>query len=189
MTFVNNGIKLSCSVFTFSNLTQKTIGKWSQTRATEFEGSSLRFQKSPFPNQTFIYIWHSACGRYISARISNYCLGECLLYLKVVIAVNSRWKAWLLPPYSKCIVRLVFGHLEKNSSPKNLKILFVFSIDDPKQNATSILTPLSNIVFYALSSGTLGFALHGSSVNHFLIGGNSSTANQILPCKWLLKLP
>ena len=122
MTFVNNGIKLSCSVFTFSNLTQKTIGKWSQTRATEFEGSSLRFQKSPFPNQTFIYIWHSACGRYISARISNYCLGECLLYLKVVIAVNSRWKAWLLPPYSKCIVRLVFGHLEKNSSPKNLKI-------------------------------------------------------------------
>ena len=67
--------------------------------------------------------------------------------------------------------------------------LFVFSIDGPKQNATSLLTPVSNIVFYALSSGTLGFALHGSSVNHFLIGGNSSTANQILSCKWLLKLP
>ena len=67
--------------------------------------------------------------------------------------------------------------------------LFVFSIDDPKQNATSLLTPVSNIVFYALSSGTLGFALNGSSVNHFLIGGNSLTANQILSCKWLLKLP
>ena len=67
--------------------------------------------------------------------------------------------------------------------------LFVFLIDGPKQNATSLLTPVSNIVFYALSSGTLGFALHGSSVNHFLIGGNSSTANQILSCKWLLKLP
>ena len=67
--------------------------------------------------------------------------------------------------------------------------LFVFSIDGPKQNAGSLLTPVSNIVFYALSSGTLGFALHGSSVNHFLIGGNSSTANQILSCKWLLKLP
>ena len=26
--------------------------------------------------------------------------------------------------------------------------LFVFSIDDPKQNATSLLTPVSNIVFY-----------------------------------------
>ena len=51
------------------------------------------------------------------------------------------------------------------------------------------MTSVSNIVFYALSSGTLGFALHGSSVNHFLIGGNSSTANQILSCKWLLKLP
>ena len=34
--------------------------------------------------------------------------------------------------------------------------LFVFSIDGPKQNATSLLTPFSNIVFNALSSGTLG---------------------------------
>ena len=50
MTFVNNGIKLSCSVFTFSNLTQKATGKLSQTRATEFEGGTLRFQMSPFPN-------------------------------------------------------------------------------------------------------------------------------------------
>ena len=69
------------------------------------------------------------------------------------------------------------------------KSLFVFSIDGPKQNATSLLTPVSNIVFNALSSGALSFALRGSSVNHFLIGGNSSTANQILSCKWLLKLP
>ena len=45
MTFVNNGIKLSCSVFTFSNLTQKAIGKWSQTRATlilTFKGQQLK---------------------------------------------------------------------------------------------------------------------------------------------------
>ena len=41
--------------------------------------------------------------------------------------------------------------------------LFVLSMDDPKQNATLFLTPVSNIVSYALSSGTLGFALHGSS--------------------------
>ena len=67
--------------------------------------------------------------------------------------------------------------------------LFVFSIDDPKQNAGSLLTPGSKTVFHALSHGTLGFALHGSSFNHFLIGGNSSTANQILRNKWLLKLP
>ena len=67
--------------------------------------------------------------------------------------------------------------------------LFVFLIVGPKQNAGSLLTPVSETVFYALSYGTLGFALHGSSLNHFLIGGNSSTANQILSCKWLLKLP
>ena len=58
--------------------------------------------------------------------------------------------------------------------------LFVFSIVGPKQNAGSLLTPVSDTVFNALSHGTLGFALHGSSFNHFLIGGNSSTANQIL---------
>ena len=44
--------------------------------------------------------------------------------------------------------------------------LFVFSIDGPKQNAGSLLTPVPSIVFYALSSGTLGFALHGSFNNH-----------------------
>ena len=44
--------------------------------------------------------------------------------------------------------------------------LFVFSIDGPKQNAVSLLTPVSNIVLYALSSGTLGSALHGSFNNH-----------------------
>ena len=49
--------------------------------------------------------------------------------------------------------------------------------------------PVSDTIFGALSHGTLGFALHGSYLNHFLIGGNSSTANQILSCKWLLKLP
>jgi len=41
--------------------------------------------------------------------------------------------------------------------------LFVFSIDDPKQNAISLLTPVSNKV--------------------------SSTTDQILSGKWLLKLP
>ena len=63
--------------------------------------------------------------------------------------------------------------------------LFVFSIDGPKQNAGSLLTPVSNTVFYAVLSATLGFALRGSSFNHYLIGANSPTANQ----KWLLKLP
>ena len=66
--------------------------------------------------------------------------------------------------------------------------LFVLSIVGLKQNAGSLLTSVSETVFYALSYDTLGFALHGSSLNHFLIGGNSSTANQILSCKWLLKL-
>ena len=54
----------------------------------------------------------------------------------------------------------------------------VFSFG-PKQNEGSLLTPVFDTVFYVLSHGTLGFALHGSSFNHFLIG-NYSTANQIL---------
>ena len=44
--------------------------------------------------------------------------------------------------------------------------LFVFSIDDPKQNAGSHLTPVSSTVFDALSHSTLGFAFHGSFNNH-----------------------
>ena len=46
------------------------------------------------------------------------------------------------------------------------KTLFVFSIDDPKQNAGSHLTPVPSIVFDALSDGTIGFAFHGSFNNH-----------------------
>ena len=44
--------------------------------------------------------------------------------------------------------------------------LFVFSIDGPKQNAGSLLTLVSHIVYYALSHGTLGFAFHGIFNNH-----------------------
>ena len=50
----------------------------------------------------------------------------------------------------------------------------------PKQNAGSLLKPVSETIFDALSHGTLSFALHGSYLNHFLIGGNSATANWIL---------
>ena len=66
-------------------------------------------------------------------------------------------------------------------SPKEMySALFVFSIVGPEQNAGSHLTAVSDTVFYALSHGTLSFAFHGSFLNHFLIGGDSSTANQIV---------
>ena len=48
--------------------------------------------------------------------------------------------------------------------------LFVFLKSDPKQNARSLLTPVSGTVFHALSHGSPGFALHGSFFNHLLIG-------------------
>ena len=46
------------------------------------------------------------------------------------------------------------------------KTLFVFLIDGPKQNAGSLLTPVSDTAFHALSHGTFGFAFHGSFNNH-----------------------
>ena len=52
----------------------------------------------------------------------------------------------------------------------NLISLFVFSLSDPKQYAWSLLTSVSGTVFYALSHGSLAFALHGSFFNHLLIG-------------------
>ena len=52
--------------------------------------------------------------------------------------------------------------------------LFVFLKSDLKQNARSLLTPVSDPAFHALSHGGIGFALHGSF--HFLIGQNSSNS-------------
>ena len=54
--------------------------------------------------------------------------------------------------------------------------LCVFLIVCPKQNAGSVLIPVFDTAYYALSHGTLGFAL-GSLYNHFLIGGNYLAAN------------
>ena len=48
--------------------------------------------------------------------------------------------------------------------------LFVFQSDDPQQNGVKLLTPVSSLVFIALSDGTIHFALYGSSHNHNLIG-------------------
>ena len=58
----------------------------------------------------------------------------------------------------------------KNITCQKLPSLFVFSLSDPKQNARLLLTPVSGTVVYALSHGSLGFALHGSFFNHLLIG-------------------
>ena len=55
--------------------------------------------------------------------------------------------------------------------------LFVFSLSDPKQNARSLLTSVSDGAFYALSHCSLGFAVHGGFFNHFLSGQNFSTTN------------
>ena len=56
----------------------------------------------------------------------------------------------------------------------------------PQKNAGSLMTPVSDTGFDPLSHGALGFALHGSYLNRFLIGGNSTAANQILSNKWFL---
>ena len=55
-----------------------------------------------------------------------------------------------------------------------------FLESDPKQNARSLLSPVSDPAFHALSHGSLGFVLHGRFFNHFLTSQNSSTANQNL---------
>ena len=47
--------------------------------------------------------------------------------------------------------------------------LFVFLKSDAKQNARSLLTPVSDPTFHAFSHGSLGFALHGSFSTIFLL--------------------
>ena len=57
------------------------------------------------------------------------------------------------------------GHCCEKLNTITSSPLFVFSIDGPKQNAGSLLTPVSDTVFYALSHGTRGFVFHGSFNN------------------------
>ena len=65
--------------------------------------------------------------------------------------------------------------------------LFVFSIGSREQNGVSLLTPVSDSIFIALSDGTFLFSLHGSFKNHqhkalWLAVGIVST-NQVM-VKW-----
>ena len=67
--------------------------------------------------------------------------------------------------------------------------LFVFSINGLKQNARSLLTPVSHTDFYALSHGSLHFVLHGSS-NNRLFQRFLLAVEDFQPIrKWLKKLP
>ena len=77
-------------------------------------------------------------------------------------------------------VTSTFFIISLSNSSEICNALFVFLKSDLKQNARSLLTPVSDPDFHALSHGSLSFALHGSFFNHFLIGQNSSTANQNL---------
>ena len=61
-----------------------------------------------------------------------------------------------LPPPAPLTTRLLF----------KVDSLFAFSIGSRKQNGVSLLTPVSDSVFIALSDGTFLFSLHGSFKNH-----------------------
>ena len=64
-----------------------------------------------------------------------------------------------------------------------------FLINCPKQNARSLLTPVSDPAFYALSHGSKHFLLHGSSNNH-LFQRFWLAVEEFWPIrKWLKKLP
>ena len=68
-------------------------------------------------------------------------------------------KKFVMKVVSFCSVQIFWWSI----SPINKGgALFVFSICDHKQNARSLLTPVSDTVFYALSRGTsLNYVLHG----------------------------
>ena len=68
-------------------------------------------------------------------------------------------------------------HIHPNAAVTSITIkkgklvpLFVFLSDDPQQNGVKLLTPVSDLVFDALSDGTIHFYLYGRSLDHNLIG-------------------
>ena len=65
-------------------------------------------------------------------------------------------------PYTECICQNQISLVDLKAP------LCVFLIVGPKRNAGSVLIPVFDTAFYALSHGTFGFALHRSFSNHFL---------------------
>ena len=63
-------------------------------------------------------------------------------------------------------MRLASGNLLASYQVKEDGTLFVFSIGSREQNGVSLLTPVSDTVFIALSDGTFLSSLHGSFKNH-----------------------
>ena len=98
---------------------------------------------------------------------------EMIMYL-------SEWRILYFEPF--CL-----SHFKSNSSQMKSGIsafvflhsltLFVFLKSDLKQNARSLLTPVSDPAFHALSHGSLSFALHCRFFNPFIIGKNLPKAN------------
>ena len=62
--------------------------------------------------------------------------------------------------------------------------LFVFSLGGREQNGVSLLTPVSDSVYIALSDGTFIFSLHGSFKNHqhkaLLLAVGIVSTNQVM---------
>ena len=58
---------------------------------------------------------------------------------------------------------------------------------DLKQKCTQFLTSFSGTVFHALSHGVIRFVRSVGPRNHFLTGGNSLTANQMLSIELVFK--
>ena len=78
------------------------------------------------------------------------------------------------------------GHCGQNNIHHTM---FVFSINGPKPNSRSLLTPVSDPTFYALSHGSKHFLLHGSS-NNRLFQRFWLAVEEFWPIrKWLKKLP
>ena len=75
--------------------------------------------------------------------------------------------------YIECVAREVFHNFVRNNKEEKVlagepypNSLFVFSIGSREQNGVSLLTPVSDSVFIALSDDTFLFSLHGSFKIH-----------------------
>ena len=85
--------------------------------------------------------------------------------------------------YIECVAREVFHNFVRNNKEEKVlagepypNSLFVLNSvqkwysGSREQNGVSLLTPVSDSVFIALSDGAIHFACHGSPLNHNLIG-------------------
>ena len=152
--------------------------KWVDFKKLFLEFFMKLWKISPLESTHFLQIWPFFVGN-----------GLTQIFLKIYFGstqfLQSQPNSYKVNP-----IPTNFLHRQVNPIPTNGSTQFlqpVFSMNDPKQNARSLLTSVADPAYYALPNGSQHFFLHGSSNNRLF--QSWLVVEEFQPIeKWLKKL-